>query len=82
MGRAGVEDLAAVVAEISLLAGSPALVRASQKVWVRYGSAQKEVRETRRDPSVVGKFPKALTEAADAREEFLKLARKELGVDP
>ncbi|MDP9475555.1 MAG: hypothetical protein M3R38_07670 [Actinomycetota bacterium] len=53
MGRAGVEDLAAVVAEISLLAGSPALVRASQKVWVRYGSAQKEARETRRDPSVV-----------------------------
>ncbi len=75
--------LAAAIAEISLLGESPALVRAAFKVWVRYGATEKAAREARQGPATgpVQGLTKALTEAAEAREEFLKLARKELGVD-
>lgn len=73
----GVEALAAASAEITLLAGSTELEEAAAKVWVRYGHTQ----EAARTNASAGDFAKALDRARVAREEFRKLARKELGVD-
>ncbi len=82
--REAVEALAAAQAEISLIAGSPELAQAAEKVWVRYGAAQRTADKTKKDPTntSAGDFAKALTKAEDARDEFLRLAREELEVDP
>ncbi len=72
-----VENLASAQAEISLLAGSRELAGAANAVWVRYAATQEAARKS----ASAGDFAKALDKARLAREEFLRLARKELGVD-
>jgi hypothetical protein len=82
--REAVEELAEAQAEISLLAGSPELAHVAEKVWVRYGETQRTADKSKKDPTKTppGDFAQALNKARLAREEFLGLARKELGVDP
>ncbi len=67
-----------------MIAGAPELAQAAEKVWVRYGAAQRTADKTKKDPTntSAGDFAKALTKAEDARDEFLRLAREELEVDP
>lgn len=81
--REAVEDLAAAQAEISLLAGTPELARAASAVWLRYGATQDVARKMDEDPAntSTGDFAKALDGARESKEEFLELARRELGVD-
>ncbi len=82
--REAVEDLAAAVVEISLLAGSPELTRAADAVWVRYGTTQRTADKAKKDPvnTTAGDYAKALDKARITKEEFVELARKELGVHP
>ena len=82
--REAVDALAAAQEEISLLAGSPKLTRAASAVWVRYGATQRTADKTRENPvnTTAADFARALDKARVAKEEFLELARKELGVDP
>lgn len=81
--RDAVEALSQASTEISLLAESPELVRAAQKIWVHFGATQKTRDETSEKPQEVsaGDFTYALDRAMNARKEFLERARKELQVE-
>lgn len=82
--REAVDALAAAHAEISLLAGSPELEKAARKVWAHYGGAQRTADKTKKDPVNRSSkdFAQALDKARISKEEFLEVARRELGVDP
>lgn len=81
--REAVEELATAQAEISLLAGSPELEEAAKKVWLRYGATQRTAHKTMKDPdNTAADFAQILGKAEASREEFLELARKELGAPP
>ncbi len=81
--RATVEALSEASAEISLLAGSPELDQAAQRVWVRFAATQKSGEDMRKKPQEVseGGFAQALSRAGDAKRKFLELARKELQIE-
>lgn len=81
--RDAVAELSKVYAEITLLAGSEKLDRAAARVWVAYGHTQKVADRMKKDSkqASAADFAQALDKARIAKEKFLELARKELGVE-
>jgi hypothetical protein len=87
--RDGVNALYEAYVEISLLGGTDDIDRAAAEVWVRYGNTQRIADLMNRDPepatagaeqASAGDFSQALNRAEAARDQFLKLAREELGI--
>ncbi len=83
VNREGVEVLAGTYAEISLLAGSYELSRAAQGVWIEYAKLRRLGVEMEKNPEEASQEDYALAsdKADTAQEQFLKLAREELGVE-
>jgi hypothetical protein len=79
--RAAVDEIGTASAEISLIASSDEIERAARTVWVSYWRTQKASAREREDPDVPSSvYSQALSRATDARDRFLALARKELGI--
>jgi hypothetical protein len=80
--REGVNALYEAYVEISLLGGTDESDRAASEVWVRYGNTQRIADVMKRDPeqASAADFSQALGRAEAARDRFLDLARKELGI--
>jgi len=77
-----VAALGAAYAEVSLLASTDEIDRAAAEVWVRYGETQrKSYRETQDTEAPSSDFVQPLRRAEAARDRFLALAQKELGIE-
>jgi hypothetical protein len=80
--REGVAALGTAYAEVSLLASTDEIDRAAAEVWVRYGETQrKSYRETQDTEAPSSDFVQPLRRAEAARDRFLALAQKELGIE-
>ena len=80
--RKGVNALSEARAEISLLAGTEELDRAAARVWTSYGNTQKIAAKSRNPQNASSSlFSAYLGRAEAAKEQFLELAREELGVE-
>jgi hypothetical protein len=78
--RDAVDELFASYVEISLIASTDEIDRAADEVLVRYFQTQKASYRQTQDPEASSGYAPALNKATAARDRFLALTRKELGI--